>query len=142
MSCILWNSIARKPVVGKLALRMSRPLLHISLVQTCAVRLCELCISCKYICRAAQMPRLVRTYLSRTFSSLVQKEVFFLFFFNSRKIFPTDKMRSVALIILYVKNWPERSKHVQSAKGYETHYPNPCSKPTTRFFEVTKCYIQ
>ena len=78
---ILWNSIARKPVVGKFALRMSRPLLHISLVQTCAVRLCELCISCKYICRAAQMRRLVRTYLVRTFSSLVQKEGFFFVLF-------------------------------------------------------------
>ena len=58
------------------------------------------------------MRRLVRTYLVRTFSSLVQKEGFFFFFFflNSRKIFPTDEMRSVALIILYVKNWPQRSK--------------------------------
>ena len=54
------------------------------------------------------MRRLVRTYLVRTFSSLVQKEGFF--FFNSRKIVPTDEMRSVALIILYVKNWPQRSK--------------------------------
>ena len=53
------------------------------------------------------MRRLVRTYLVRTFSSLVQKEgLFFLLFvfLNSRKIFPTYEMRSVALIILYVKN--------------------------------------
>ena len=56
------------------------------------------------------MRRLVRTYLVRTFSSLVQKEGFFFFFLNSRKIFPRDEMRSVALIILYVKNWPQRSK--------------------------------
>ena len=57
------------------------------------------------------MRRLVRTYLVRTFLSLVQKEGFVvLFFLNSEKIFPTDEMRSVALIILYVKNWPQRSK--------------------------------
>ena len=73
---ILWNSIARKPGVGKFAQRMSR-----SLVQTCAVHLYELCISCKYIYRALQMRRLVRTYLVRTFSSLVQKEVCFFFKF-------------------------------------------------------------
>ena len=55
------------------------------------------------------MRGLVRTYLVRTFSSLVQKEGSFSFL-NSRKIFPTDEMRSVALIILYVKNWPQKSK--------------------------------
>ena len=54
------------------------------------------------------MGRLVRTYLVRTFLSLVQKEgvfffVFCLFFLNSRKIFPTNEMRSVALIILMSK---------------------------------------
>ena len=54
------------------------------------------------------MRRLVKTYLVRTFSSLVQKEV--CVFLNSRKIFPTDEMCSVALIILYIKNWPQRSK--------------------------------
>ena len=30
--------------------------------------------------------------------------------FNSRKIFPTKEMHSIALIILHVKNWPQRSK--------------------------------
>ena len=107
MSCM-------RPIKSGTASRENRSsvnsLVNISLVQTCAVRLCELCISCKYICRAAQMGRLDRTYLVLTFSNLVQKEGFF-FFFNSRKIFPMDEMRSVALIILYVKNWPQRSKH-------------------------------
>ena len=58
------------------------------------------------------MRRLVRTYLVRTFSSLLQKEGFFL---NSRKIFPTDEMRSVALIILYIKKLATKIKAFQSA---------------------------
>ena len=33
-----------------------------------------------------------------------------IFFSNSRKIFPTKEMHSIALIIVHVKNWPQRSK--------------------------------
>ena len=57
------------------------------------------------------MRRLVRTYLVRTFSSLVQKEGFF-FFLNSRKIFPTDEMRSVALIILSISKTGHKDQSV------------------------------
>ena len=32
------------------------------------------------------------------------------FFLNSKKIFPTKEMHSIALIIVHVKNWPQRSK--------------------------------
>ena len=31
-------------------------------------------------------------------------------FSNSRKIFPTKEMLSIALIIAHVKSWPQRSK--------------------------------
>ena len=52
--------------------------------------------------------RLVRTYLVRIFrrrglSTWCKTNLFF----NSRKIFPTKEMHSIALIILYVKNWPK-----------------------------------
>ena len=45
-----------------------------------------------------------------SFVYLVQNESFFFLIFNSRKIVPTKEMPSIALIILRVKNWPQRSK--------------------------------
>ena len=108
------NSIERKPVVGKFELRMSRPLPHVYRLSRHA-QFVSFCVNYigKYICQAAHMRRLVRTYLVRIFPrkglSTWCKTILF-FFFNSRKIFPTKEMHSIALIILHVKNWPQRSK--------------------------------
>ena len=84
----------------------------------------------KYICQAAQASQdLLSSHISeKRFVYLVQNEPFF----NSRKMFPTKEMHSIALIILYVKNWPKdqrvsisfwsqrfsRYRHVQT--GYLT----------------------
>ena len=106
------NSIARKPVVGKFELRMSRPLPHVYHLSRQAqfvsfyVNHIE-----KFICQAAHMHRLVRTYLVRIFprkglSTWCKTNLFF----YSRKIYLTKEMHSIALIILHVKNWPQRSK--------------------------------
>ena len=99
-------SIARKPVVGKFELRMSRPLPHVYRLSRHAQFVSSYVNYIgKYICQAAHVRRLVRTYLvsEKRFVYLVQNEPFF----NSRKIIPTKEMHSIALIILYVKNWPK-----------------------------------
>ena len=103
------NIIASKPVVDKFELRMSRRLPHV-------YRLSRLYVNyiCKYICQAAHMRMLVRTYLVRIFprkglSTWCKTNLLFL---NSRKIFPTKEMYSIELIILHVKNWPQRSKRL------------------------------
>ena len=127
-------SIARKPVVGKFELRMSRPLPHVYRLSRHAQFVSSYVNYIgKYICQAAHVRRLVRTYLVRIFprrglSTWCKTNLFF----NSRKIFPTKEMHSIALIILYVKNWPKdqrvsisfwsqrfsRYRHVQT--GYLT----------------------
>ena len=108
------NSIARKPVVGKFELRMSRPLPHIYRLSRHA-QFVSFYVNHigKYICHAAHVRRLVRTYYVRIFprkglSTWCKNESFF---FYSRKIFPPTEMHSIALIILHVKNWLQRSKH-------------------------------
>ena len=108
----IMNTIARKPVVGKFVLCMSRPLPHVYRLSRHA-HFVSFYHVCKYICQAAHMRRLVRTYLVCTFprkglSAWCKTNLFF--FFNSRKIFPTKEMHSIALIILHVKNWPQRLK--------------------------------
>ena len=60
----------------------------------------------------AHMRRLVRTYLVCIFprkglSTWCKTNHFF---FNSKKIFPTEEMHLIPLIILHVKNWSQRSK--------------------------------
>ena len=107
------NSMARKPVVGKFELRMSRQLLHVyHLYRHASFVSFYVNHTGKYICQAAHMLRLVRTYYVRIFprkglSTWCKTN---LFFFSSRKIFQTKEMHSVALIRLHVKNWPQRSK--------------------------------
>ena len=86
------NTTAIKTVVGKFELRMSRPLPHVN-------RLCRPAIgSCAY---AQASQDLLSSHISEErFVYLVQNESFF---FNSRKIFPTKEMHTIALIILHVK---------------------------------------
>ena len=103
------NSIVRKPVIGKFELRMSRPLQHVYRLSRHA-QFVSFYVNCigKYICQAAHMRMLVRTYLDRIFPRC--KTNLFFFKFYSRNIFPTKEMHSIVLIILHVKNWPKRSK--------------------------------
>ena len=62
------NSIVRKPVVSKFELRISRPLPHVYHLSRHA-QLVSFYVNHigKYICQAAHMHRLVRTYLVRIF---------------------------------------------------------------------------
>ena len=89
------NSIARKPVVGKFELRMSRPLPHVYRLSRHAqfVSFYVNHIS-KYICQAAHMRRLFRTYYVHIFprKGLSTRCKTNLFFFYSRQIFPTKEM--------------------------------------------------
>ena len=111
------NSIVRKPVVSKFELRMSRQLPHVYRLSR-YVQFASFYVNYigKDICQAAHMRMLVRTYLDRIFprkglSTWCKTNLFFFFFFfNSGKIFPVKEMHSIVLIILHVKNWPERSK--------------------------------
>ena len=62
------NSIVRKPVVGKFELRMSRPLPHVYRLSRHA-QFVSFFVNYigKYICQAAHMRMIVRTYLDRIF---------------------------------------------------------------------------
>ena len=94
-------------------MRMSGPLPHVYHLSRHA-QFFYFYVNCigKYICQAAHMCMPVRTYLDHIFprKGLSTWSKTNLFFFNSRKIFPTKEMHSIILIILHVKNWPERSK--------------------------------
>ena len=109
-------STARKPVVGKFELRMSRPLPHVCRLSRHAQFVSSYVNYIgKYICQAAHVRRLVRTYLVRIFprrglSTWCKTNLFF----NSRKIFPTKEMHSIALIILMSKTG-RKIKEFQSA---------------------------
>ena len=86
------NTTAIKPVVGKSELRMSRPLPHVYRLYRPAIG------NCTYA--KASQDLLSSHITEERFVYLVQNESFF---FNSRKIFPTKEMHSIALIILHVK---------------------------------------
>ena len=108
----IMNSTARKPIVGKFELRMFRRLPHVHRLS----RHSSLSVNHAYLVNISVKLHLciVRTNIVCTFprkglSTWCKTNLFF-FFFNSRKIFPTKEMHSVTLIILHVKNWPQRSK--------------------------------
>ena len=117
---VAMNSVERKPVGGKFELRMPLPLPHVYRLSRHAQYVSYYMNSiCKYICQAAHMRRLVRSYLVCTFprkrlSTWCKTNRSFL---NSRKIFPTKEMHSIALIILHVRNWPQRSKHFNQPRN-------------------------
>ena len=97
-------SIARKPVVGKFELRVSRPLPHVYRLSRHAQFVSSYVNYIgKYICQAAHVRRLVRTYLVRIFprrglSTWCKTNLF---------LIPERYSRQKKCTQSHVKNWPK-----------------------------------
>ena len=104
MSGSIIISIARKPVVGKFELRMSRPLPHVYRLARHAEFVSSYVNSIgKHICQAAHVRRLVRTYLVRIFprrglSTWCKTNLF---------LIPERYSRQKKCTQSHVKNWPK-----------------------------------